>query len=107
RAPRPVLRLRVRASPQSSALPRSLTSENRDDPSSDRTRGRSFEAPAVPPAFTIPPPSRQDSCAHAALTGGPGPVHRPLTGGGDSGLDAGLAAMARLSVDLAADRASR
>jgi hypothetical protein len=41
----------------------------------DRTRG---VPPAVPPAFA---PRPGGSRSHAALTGGPGPVHRPLAGG--------------------------
>ena len=54
-------------------------------------------APAVPPAFaarTCAPRSR------AALTGGPGPVHRPLTGGTSLVVVAGLPAVARFSGDV-------
>jgi hypothetical protein len=43
-------------------------------------------------------PCRPRSCARAALTGGPGPVHRPLTGGAMSKVEVGLPAWARLSV---------
>ena len=59
-------------------------------------------APAVPPAFAAHmcvPRSR------AALTGGPGPVHRPLTGGTSLVVVAGLPAVARFSGP--ADRAKR
>ena len=62
--------------------------------------------PAVPPAFPTVAAGRRRSSALAALTGGPGPVHRPLTGGAVRGSICRLPP-ARLAARPTLDRVSR
>ncbi len=57
---------------------------SRESETSRPSTGREVVPPAVPPAFATVPAGPGRSRSRAALTGGPGPVHRPLTGGTSS-----------------------